>query len=361
MNVLLVCYDYSLAGGSERVMYRLYRELSREMNVKMVSLYCERTETQLDDSEVEYVIKRKGSLKTDIFATLRKLGLMAKKNRTDIMVSVGVSAAFFVCVTGKLNGVKTIACEHSNLSNRLYNTWQQNLRRKVALRLCSKFVTLTETDMHDYCHFFPQYKDKLTSIYNWVDMEELDNQHCYDLSSKKIVTVCRIDRVKGLEYSIEAFNLLSNEFPEWTWEVYGDGDEIYQSELERKIAEMKLDAFCFKGYCNDPRMIYKHAAIYGCTSLYEGLPLSLLEAKVNHVPIVSFACKTGPREIIDNGINGFLVKTGDVEALKNKLSMLMKNDRLRKKMSADSNRNINRFSKETIIRKWKELFREVMN
>ena len=56
--------------------------------------------------------------------------------------------------------------------------------------------------------------------------------------------------------------------------------------------------------------IYKKSAIYVLTSLMEGLPMVLLEAKAYRLPIVSFDIETGPDEIVDDGVNGYLENRG---------------------------------------------------
>ena len=95
------------------------------------------------------------------------------------------------------------------------------------------------------------------------------------------------------------------------------------------------------------------------TSYYEGLPMVLLEAKANSLPIVSFDCYTGPSEIIRNDVDGYLIKNDDINEMIEKINLLIYDSEKRQKFSKNSRGNINKFKKEKIIKKWKELFEEI--
>lgn len=361
MNILLVCCDYSLSGGSEKVAFRLYKELKDQINIKIVSVYCQNGNSSFDDSEVEYLIKEKGSFKKHVFKAIRLLSRAAISFETDILISIGVSASYYVCEVGRRNHIKTIVCEHSNISNKYYNDLVQVFSRRVSVCKCDRFITLTQEDMINYSKKYPRYKEKFDYIYNWVDDNNLDKTNLYNINSKKIITLSRIDRVKGFEYSIKAFEKITNEFPDWDWEVYGEGDRDYLEELNEYVKNNNVSRFRFMGFCNDVNEVYKHASIYCCTSIYEGLPLSLLEAKSYGIPIISFNCKTGPKEIINDGEDGFLVELYNIDSFANRLSILIQNNNLRKKMSEISILNSDKFDKKNIIYKWMNLFGELLS
>ena len=361
MKVLLVCCDYSLSGGSEKVAYRLYKELKNLIDIKIISVYCQNGQSSFDDSDVEYLIHEKGSFKKHVFKAIKLLSETSSKYGADILVSIGVSASYYVCISGKRNHIKTIVCEHSNIENKYYNDLVQLFSRSVSVHKCDRFITLTQEDMDNYIKKYPRYKEKFDYIYNWVEIEDKDKTNLYNSKSKKIITLSRIDRVKGFEYSIKVFEKISRDFPEWCWEVYGDGDKEYLNELKDYIEEKKIERFRFLGFCKDINKIYQEASIYCCTSIYEGLPLSLLEAKSYGIPIISFDCKTGPKEIIEDDNDGYLIELGDMDSFAKKLSILMKDDLLRKNMSDNSFLNMSKFDKNIIIDKWIKLFGDLTN
>lgn len=359
MNVLLICYDLSRGGGLERVAVNLYREFQKHMGVRLVSLFCEHEDNvffQSIENEIDVLTRRKGSFARDFLPTIRKLRSIQRKRQTAIIVSVGVNCSLYACLLKCFGHVKAIVCEHSNLFNYLYCTKRQMLKRKAILPLCDKLVTLTEADREEYAKTYPKFRRKFQSIYNWIDIDPRAEHSQYDIRSKKIVTVCRLDRVKGIERGIEAFQKISAQYPDWSWEVYGDGDETYLQELRELVEQRQVKNFLFKGYCSDVSAAYQGAALYACTSFFEGLPLSLLEAKSWRVPIVSFDCKTGPGEIIEDGVNGFLAPDSDIDAFAGRMERLMGDADLRKRFSDMSYSNMDKFRKSEIMKRWMQLF-----
>lgn len=97
---------------------------------------------------------------------------------------------------------------------------------------------------------------------------------------------------------------------------------------------------------------YKNSALYVMTSRFEGLPMTLLEAKNFKLPIVSFDCQTGPAEIIRNNINGYLVKANDTKEMTNKVNSILKNNKKLKEFSDKAELDIDKFNLDSITNKW---------
>ena len=85
----------------------------------------------------------------------------------------------------------------------------------------------------------------------------------------------------------------------------------------------------------------------------------LLEAQSWGIPLVSFDCKCGPRDVITDGEDGLLVPEGDVPALAGALAKLMESSELRNRMGAAGRRNAARWNKDTIMQQWIRLFQEI--
>ena len=114
------------------------------------------------------------------------------------------------------------------------------------------------------------------------------------------------------------------------------------------------------GYTESPHKEMEKGSVFVLSSRYEGFGLVLLEAQAKGLACVSFNCKEGPREIIDDGINGFLVEEGNVSELSKKLLRLIKNDNLRKSFMRSASKDLYRFYPERILMEWDNAIREIM-
>lgn len=107
----------------------------------------------------------------------------------------------------------------------------------------------------------------------------------------------------------------------------------------------------------DTKNVPNRASIYVMTSRSEGLPMCLLEAMEQGVGCVSFDIPTGPAEIIMEGKNGYLITPFDLEQMKEKISILIENEELRKHFSEQTSETVHRFDMDVIIQKWSELLK----
>lgn len=85
----------------------------------------------------------------------------------------------------------------------------------------------------------------------------------------------------------------------------------------------------------------------------------LLEAQAAGLPVVSFECKCGPKDVVTDGVDGYLVPEGDVEALADRMLRLIRDEELRKKMGAAAYASSERYSEDEVMTRWVELFNAV--
>ena len=102
-----------------------------------------------------------------------------------------------------------------------------------------------------------------------------------------------------------------------------------------------------------------NSSIYDLSSIYEGLPLVILEAMSCGLPIISYECPCGPKDIITDGKNGFLVNVNDEITLANKINYLIENEELRKQMSNMAKVTVEQYNIKNIIPIWMNLFHKL--
>jgi len=157
---------------------------------------------------------------------------------------------------------------------------------------------------------------KIIVINNPIDSESIYQKSFYVtqlLDNKKInlLSVGRLDKVKGYDLLLEAMKQLDDRFH---LTIIGQGSEEFN--LQHLVKKLGLKSkVSFLDFQDNPYCYMRQADIMLLSSRYEGFPNVVLEANACGTPVVAFNCPGGTGEIIKNGVNGFLVECGDIEKL----------------------------------------------
>lgn len=349
----------SRTGGTERVTSMIANELAKdsayEIHVLSVTNQTMTSFFELNSSVYQDTLLRKDDvdLKYDYFNIVKGLRRYLKKHQIDILIEVDVICNLYTIPATRWTKVKTISWEHfnyySNNGSRL-----RDLSRKLTKYFSTHIVTLTEQDRRNYQEHLG-IKDKITCIYNPI--EKIPNT-TYKSESKQIISVGRLMYQKGFDMLCDVAKDVLTKHPDWTWLIIGEGAE--RPILEKKIKEYQLEGrLILTGNQKEMNHYYENSALFVMTSRYEGLPMTLLEAKSYRLPIVSFDCQTGPAELILPSESGYLVKMGDNKVMEQKINELIENPSLRVTFSSNALKDIKRFEMHEVISKWIKLISQI--
>jgi GalNAc-alpha-(1->4)-GalNAc-alpha-(1->3)-diNAcBac-PP-undecaprenol alpha-1,4-N-acetyl-D-galactosaminyltransferase len=133
----------------------------------------------------------------------------------------------------------------------------------------------------------------------------------------------------------------------WKYVILGEGP--MREELEKEICKRNLqDRFVLPGSVSNVNEWLFRASIFVFPSRLEGLPNALIEAMRAGLPCVSFNCISGPSELIEDGINGYLVEVDDIERLIEVTNKLKMNESLRQRIGSNAMNSVERFNIEEI-------------
>ncbi|MCF7560775.1 glycosyltransferase family 4 protein [Sabulilitoribacter multivorans] len=182
-----------------------------------------------------------------------------------------------------------------------------------------------------------------------------------NLNSKIIISAGRIAPVKGYDKLIDIWANASKKLPEWELHIYGDGNSIYLKQLRDKIGALNLqDTLSLKGSTDNIEAKMLNASIYVMTSHNECFPLVLLEAQACGLPIISFDCPHGPRNII-NKDNGLLIPVSDIHLFANKLVELASESKELQIMGENARKNAYNYSVDKIMAMWLNMFKDLVS
>ncbi|MEZ9567128.1 glycosyltransferase [Vibrio artabrorum] len=198
--------------------------------------------------------------------------------------------------------------------------------------------------------------EKVTTIYNPVN-KHLENQYVDDDSKRDgyVLFIGRLAEQKRLGVALKVFSEISRDFPELRFKIIGQGEK--ENEL-RELADTYGigNLVDFEGFKKDLADYYRKAKLVILTSSYEGFPNVLVESITLGTPVVSFDCPTGPREIIKNDINGFLVENNDENSLKIKVVEAIKRNWNREVI----HKTALRYKNDVVLNEYENLFLEVI-
>lgn len=221
---------------------------------------------------------------------------------------------------------------------------------KRAYCRANMIVALTEGDANDWRKSCKNVK----VIPNIVHLNNTNN-YC-NISNKSVIFVGRLTTAKGIPYLISIWNLVQNRHPDWTLNIYGDGPD--KQLLTGFIKSHHTNIIIHKP-SSDIMTCYMNSSILVMTSFFESFGLVLPEAMSCGLPAIAFDCPYGPHDIIEDGVNGFLIECYNIEKFADSLCQLMNDNHLRENMSRQAIQSAQRYKAERVMPQWIELYESI--
>ncbi|OKK13616.1 glycosyltransferase family 4 protein [Streptomyces sp. CB02400] len=273
-----------------------------------------------------------------------------RKTDADVVVGTRPSLNLFVAAHTR-DGALRVAQEH--MTHLAIPPAVRAEMARVYPRL-DAITTVTEADARSFMENTPIPGISVVGIPNSVPQPTVEPSDC---TRKIVVSAGRMHRIKRYDLLIRAFAGLAEEFPDWQLRIYGDGGEA--GKLRALVTELGLNgrALLMGGF-SPIESEWAKGSIAAVTSSAESFGMTLVEAMRCGLPVVSTDCPVGPREILRDGEDGFLVPNGEVEGITWGLRRLMADEPLRRAMGEAALRNAARYDPAAVADRYVKLFED---
>lgn len=341
-SVFIFIDDISCAGGTERVASFLANNLvAANRKVMLVS----RTN---QNHQPYYALDARVCYKVIGSKSLFRLFLFFIKNPCDVIVSISMGRLSFI-----LSHFHAIARLHSRLVLSEHVPYESSpcwirAMKWLSYQWADDLILLTK---HDYKLLHQRVRAQARVIGNASAFSAIDASACAG-KQKIVLAVGRLTYEKAFQRLIRIWASIE-ELDGWSLRIVGDGKD--RAMLQELIDTLGVtDSVTLVPALKSIDNEYAQASILAMSSRYEGLPLVLIEAKSFALPAISFDCKTGPREVIEDGVDGFLIPEGDERSYRTQLLKLMRDGELRNTMQLAALSNSNKYSTDAIFKQWLE-------
>ncbi len=366
MNVILLTSNMTNTGGIQRLVQVLSNEFIKIYeNVTIINIGKNKGELKFKlDSRINInfvgcdeinlescgLIKKIKYTLVDFFKIKKYLNICKFEDKKTVVIAFGHNLSCMLpLLIKKDSNIKLIGSQHNPITYKnIYN-----LIRNFLLPRLDSYIVLSKS-MED---------DLLTHI-NLSNTVVLENPNTLvatkvsNLDNKNVLAIGRLTEQKGFDILIDMWKEINIARPNWNLKIIGEG--YLENKLKSQVKELNLNStISIESYTNLVENEYINSSIFVLTSRYEGFGLVIIEAQSCGLPIVSFDCDFGPRNIINDKKDGFLIKNGNKKEFIEKLIMLMDNKILREELSKNAKSNSDRFSLDNIINKWKNLMESI--
>lgn len=340
-------------GGAERVMVNLADYLHRNgVRVTLVTQYICEEEYALPAGIPRILSEitpqeETGSRIGDFLARYRKLRRIFMELAPDCILSFIGKNNLMTLLCTRFTGIPAVVSVRGEPKSEYYNFPMRFLAK--TLFACAAGVIVQTGAARD---FFPSVIRKKAVILKNPLNPAFVRERRTGRPDGRIVSVGRVDANKNHALILRAFARIAPEFPDASLVIYGDGEK--RRELIGKAQELGLsDRVQFPGAVSDVAEKIRTASAFVLSSGHEGMPNALIEAMCLGIPSISTDCPCGgPRELIEDGVNGYLIPVGDEEALADRLRRIFSDEEGAERMGKQAALLLEKYRPERVNAEW---------
>lgn len=349
MKIVFLSYLHGFGGAEKQIIMLANAMVERGHDVTLISI-CADNNCYFLDERVKYIFlpdRQKGILR--IAGRYQDIKEKLKELRPDATVSFWFQSAYLTAAMPKSITGKVIYSERGDPGDKEYKGFL-GIVRKMTLPHIDGFV-FQSRGAQKYFNSKVQKRSAVIPNPVFVNAEDFPEVH---VRRKAIVTVGRLHPQKNQKLLIDAFAMIASQIPEYTLEIYGDGE--LKETLQKQINDLNLaERAHLKGTSKQIHKLIYDASLFVLSSDYEGLPNTLLEAMSLGIPSISTDCKPGgAREIIQDGVTGIITPIGDKEKLAEAIMCLLSDKQKGQKMADKARISMSHFTPARVYDKWEK-------
>lgn len=348
-NNLIDEYDIEIISLYD-ILGKSFYELDKRIKVRYIFPYGpnkkELKEAIKKVKIIDFLKELKKSIKM-IYTKYFGIRKITKDLQTDILISTRIEFARQI----KRNDIITVSQEHSYINTKRYASKVRHSFKNIRY-----LVVMTKKAAKVYEEWLQSKakRPKIIVIPNMINKTD----EISSLNSKQIVSAGRLEDVKDFPSLIKVFERVHKKHNDWKLKIIGDGSK--KEELKKLISDLKLEeAVLLKGRLDEKEIIdeFCDSSIFVLTSKSESFSLVIAEAMSCALPCVSFDIDVGPREIITDNEDGFLIAERSVIKMEEKINLLIESTVRRHEMGENARKNAARFYPDSIKQMWLSLLK----
>ena len=350
-------------GGAERVVANLANRFAQDgFNVYVATEEYGNNEFSLDPKvkRIHVGLKEEDEKKNRIVKFLLRVKYLksfVKEYKPDVLVAFAHRCNYRALMAAGNSNVPVVISIRINPVG-YYDAFSDTVQIKWLFPKAAGCVYQTK-EQKDW--FKPYLQDNSRIIMNPINPKYFGNP-LPKVREKAVMHHARLVDFKNQPMLVRAFLKVHEKHPDYVLKIFGpDSGDGTKEILEKLIRDNSAESYVLlMGASSDLEKEIPKGEIYAYSSDYEGMPNSLLEAMAMGMPVVSTDCPCGgPRAVIRDGENGFLIPVGDEDALTDRMNRLIEDKELSKRFSENARKIEDVASMEAIYKQWKDYLEEV--